>query len=72
MTVVVCDTSVLSYLARIEQLQLLPKLFGRVTVPSTVLAECLHPDAPELLRNALTPALHLHRLATSRRLVAFD
>jgi hypothetical protein len=57
MTVVVCDTSVLSYLALIEQLHLLPKLFGHVTVPSTVLAECLHPDAPELLRNALTPAL---------------
>ncbi len=57
MTVVVCDTSVLSYLALIGQLLLLPKLFGHVTIPSTVLAECLHPDAPELLRQALTPEL---------------
>jgi predicted nucleic acid-binding protein len=32
MTVVVCDTSVLSYLALIEQLLLLPKLFGLVTL----------------------------------------
>ena len=55
MTVVVCDTSVLSYLALIGQFPLLPKLFGNVTIPSTVLAECLHPDAPELLRQALTP-----------------
>ncbi len=57
MTVVVCDTSVLSYLALIEQLNLLPKLFGHITIPRTVLAECLHPDAPELLRSALTPEL---------------
>lgn len=57
MTVVVCDTSVLSYLALIEQLHLLPKLFGHVTIPRTVLAECLHPEAPELLRGALTPEL---------------
>jgi len=57
MTLVVCDTSVLSYLALIDQLPLLHKLFGQVTLPSAVLAECLHPDAPELLRSALTPAL---------------
>jgi predicted nucleic acid-binding protein len=57
MTVVVCDTSVLSYLALIGQLHLLPKLFGHITIPRTVLAECLHPDAPELLRSALTPEL---------------
>lgn len=57
MTVVVCDTSVLSYLALIEQLHLLPKLFGQVAIPHTVIAECLHPDAPELLRSALTPEL---------------
>lgn len=43
MTVVVCDTSVLSYLALIEQLHLLPKLFGQVAIPHTVLAECLPP-----------------------------
>ncbi|MDH4477053.1 MAG: hypothetical protein QE274_11290 [Verrucomicrobiaceae bacterium] len=57
MTVVVCDTSVLSYLVLIEQLNLLPKLFGHITIPRTVLAECLHPDAPELLRSALRPEL---------------
>jgi predicted nucleic acid-binding protein len=55
MTVVVCDTSVLSYLALIEQLLLLPRLFGHVSLPSAVLAECLHPGAPEPLRRALTP-----------------
>ena len=56
MTVVVSDTSVLCYLALIGRLDLLEALFTRVIIPEAVLHECLHPGAPEALRNAITPA----------------
>ncbi len=57
MTVVVCDTSVLSYLALMDRLDLLSILFGRVIIPEAVLAECLHLGAPEHLRMSLLPNL---------------
>lgn len=55
MTVVVSDTSVLSYLALIGRLEILETLFTSVIIPEAVFNECLDPAAPEALRHALTP-----------------
>jgi len=50
---VVCDTSVLCYLALIDCVAILPRRFGTVTIPNEVAEECLHPCAPEMLRALL-------------------
>jgi predicted nucleic acid-binding protein len=55
MTVVVSDTSVLCYLALIDQLSLLERLFTQVVIPQGVLDECRDAGAPPTLRSALTP-----------------
>lgn len=55
MTVVVSDTSVLCYLALIGRLDILESLFKEVVIPAAVLRECLHPGAPDSLRNAMSP-----------------
>ncbi|MBL9179994.1 MAG: hypothetical protein JNM65_18170 [Verrucomicrobiaceae bacterium] len=60
--IVVSDTSVLCYLAVLGKLDLLRDLFGEVTVPNKVIAECLHAGAPEVLRQALQelpPFIHV-------------
>lgn len=48
--IAVADTSPICYLILIGEIDLLPKLFSRVLVPSVVLAELLHEDAPETVR----------------------
>jgi uncharacterized protein len=48
---VISDTSPLSALAEIGELGLLFRLFGSITIPEAVLAECRHPGAPEALRH---------------------
>jgi predicted nucleic acid-binding protein len=50
---VICDTSVLCYLALIDCVAVLPRRFGTVTIPSEVAEECLHQCAPEKLRALL-------------------
>lgn len=45
---IVCDTTVLLYLGRINHAQLLPKLFEAILVPKTVILEL---DAGRLLRS---------------------
>ena len=48
---VLADTSVLNYLILLDQLALLPTLYGRVIVPTVVLTvELPHPDAPAPVR----------------------
>ena len=58
MRVVVADTGPLQYLVLIGLVELLPKLYGGVTVPTTVHGELLHPAAPAAVRNwaAASPA----------------
>jgi predicted nucleic acid-binding protein len=45
--VAVSDTSPICYLVLIGEIEILPKLFGRVLVPQAVLAELRNEDAPE-------------------------
>ena len=48
--IVVSDSSVLSGLAAIGELDLLPKLFGKITVTATICREAGHRNAPKALR----------------------
>jgi len=48
---VIADTSVLNYLILLDQLALLPTLYGHVIVPTVVLTvELPHPDSPAPVR----------------------
>lgn len=48
--IVVSDNSVLSCLAEIGELDLLRRLYGKITVTETIRSEASHPCAPETLR----------------------
>jgi predicted nucleic acid-binding protein len=50
MRVVVADTGPLNYLVLIDAIDLLPKLFERVSVPLAVRDELLHKGTPEAVR----------------------
>ena len=50
MRLVVADTSPLFYLLSIDQIDLLPRLFGKVFVPDAVKQELCHPAAPAMIR----------------------
>lgn len=47
---VVADTSPISTLVQIQHVDILPQLFGRVFIPSAVLHELSHVQAPEAIR----------------------
>jgi predicted nucleic acid-binding protein len=47
--IAVSDTSPLCYLILIAKIDLLPKLFGQISVPRAVVDELRHDDAPELV-----------------------
>jgi predicted nucleic acid-binding protein len=51
MTVVVADTSPLRYLVRIEEIDLLPKLYGQIIVPEEVLGELVCEDGLVVVRS---------------------
>ena len=51
---VVADTSPLNYLVLIDQINLLPQLYGRVLIPDSVLAELSAIETPQLVRNWAT------------------
>ncbi len=51
MVIVVADTSPLRYLVQIDQIQLLPRLFEKILIPSVVSDELRHPSAPEVVRS---------------------
>jgi len=50
MRLVVADTSPIFYLLSVGQIDLLPRLFGKIFVPDAVFKELCHPTAPALLR----------------------
>lgn len=47
----VLDTSPISYLLLIEEIELLPALYDRLFIPPAVKTECLHFRAPSVLRS---------------------
>jgi len=47
MKVVIADTSPLNYLILVGAVEILPRLYGRVTIPDVVLRELSDEDAPE-------------------------
>jgi predicted nucleic acid-binding protein len=51
MRLVVADTSPIYYLLSIGQIDLLPRLFGKVFVPDAVYKELCHPRAPTVVRD---------------------
>lgn len=48
--IVVADTSPVRYLVLIQHVDVLPRLYGRVIVPSAVVAELTHERTPALVR----------------------
>jgi predicted nucleic acid-binding protein len=48
--IVVSDTTPLRYLTLLGRIDLLRRLFGKVHCPDVVLRECVHPQAPAVLR----------------------
>ena len=52
--IVVSDTSVLSCLAELGELELLHRLYGEVTITKTIREECRHRKAPGTLREWFT------------------
>ena len=51
MRLVVADTSPIRYLVWIGQIDLLPRLFEKIFLPSVVADEMLHPSAPPAVRD---------------------
>ncbi|MDQ2945726.1 MAG: DUF3368 domain-containing protein [Acidobacteriota bacterium] len=51
--IVVADTSPINYLLLIDQIEILPRLYGRILIPPAVLDELKHPDAPVPIRDWL-------------------
>jgi predicted nucleic acid-binding protein len=49
MRLVLADTSPVFYLLTIGQIDLLPRLFGKVIIPDAVYQELCHPAAPPVL-----------------------
>jgi len=54
MLLVIADTSPVRYLIQIDHIDLLPRLFGTVIVPSVVVTELLYPSAPAAVRAWMT------------------
>jgi predicted nucleic acid-binding protein len=53
-SIVISDTTPLNYLILIEQVGVLPKLFGKLLVPPAVIREMQHPKAPAAVREWAT------------------
>jgi predicted nucleic acid-binding protein len=49
MRLVVADTGPLNYLALIDAIELLPKMFEKVFTPAAVQAKLLDPEAPTIV-----------------------
>ncbi len=48
--IVIADTGPINYLVLIQEIQVLPALYGRITVPASVCEELKHPRAPDVVR----------------------
>jgi predicted nucleic acid-binding protein len=71
--IIVSNTTPLNYLTLIDEIEILPQLFGTLIIPPAVHAELQHPDAPEPVRtwaNTLPPWIHVHPLTISNSLLS--
>jgi predicted nucleic acid-binding protein len=65
---VVSDTSPICYLILIGEIDLLPRLYGRIYIPQRVAVELKHPKAPSIVRNWIgSPPAWVEILAVSPR-----
>jgi predicted nucleic acid-binding protein len=65
--IVVADTSPLNYLIQIEEVDLLPLLFGTVLIPQAVFNELRHPLTPHKVQEwskKLPLWIEVHRVQT--------
>lgn len=67
MKVVISDTSALSALFRLDQLAILPKLYGKVIIPPAVFAELMKLESLGFQTTPLQQASWLSVLAPARR-----
>jgi predicted nucleic acid-binding protein len=51
--IVVSDTTPINYLVLIDEIELLPTLFGKIIIPQSVLIELQRPEAPQIVRQWL-------------------
>ena len=49
--IVIADTGPINYLIQIQEIEILPVLYGRILVPASVCDELKHPRAPEAVRS---------------------
>jgi predicted nucleic acid-binding protein len=54
--IVVADTSPINYLILIQEIDILPKMYGKVVIPLAVHEELLRPVAPEIVRAWISKA----------------
>ena len=69
MRLIIADTGPVNYLVLIGNIDLLPVLFEKVILPSSVQAELTDPDAPPSVRSWIAdppPWLHLHETPSSQ------
>jgi predicted nucleic acid-binding protein len=55
--IVVADTSPINYLLLIKEIDILPKMYGKVVIPRAVHEELLRPVAPEIVQAWISGAL---------------
>ena len=51
--IIVADTSPINYLTLIQEVDILPKIYGRVVIPPTVREELVRASAPQLVRSLI-------------------
>ena len=44
--IIVADTSPINYLVLIKEIEVLPRLYGKIVIPEAVREELLRPEAP--------------------------
>jgi len=49
--IVIADTGPVNYLILIQEIEILPALYGRIVLPLSVCTELKHPRAPEAVRD---------------------
>ncbi|HEV2987453.1 MAG TPA: hypothetical protein VG759_03355 [Candidatus Angelobacter sp.] len=61
--IIVADTSPINYLVLIKEIEVLPRLYGKIIIPEAVREELLRPEAPRLFESGPRRRLRGSRLA---------